>query len=50
MLEVEMQDATDHHSGPNDGNNLREFPTRRMASDGAFDWFSWEVYYAGIAD
>ncbi|GFG20311.1 uncharacterized transcriptional regulatory protein C11D3.07c [Aspergillus udagawae] len=48
MLEVEMQDATDQHSGLGEGSNLTEFPIRRPASDRVFDWFSWDVYYADI--
>ncbi|GFF86535.1 uncharacterized transcriptional regulatory protein C11D3.07c [Aspergillus lentulus] len=48
ILEVERQDATDRHSGSTEGNNLREFPTRRPTSDRVFDWFSWDAYYAGI--
>ncbi|GFF58156.1 uncharacterized transcriptional regulatory protein C11D3.07c [Aspergillus udagawae] len=48
MLEVEMQDATDQHSGLGEGSNLTEFPIRRPTSDRVFDWFSWDVYYADI--
>jgi hypothetical protein len=48
MLEVEMQDATDEHSGLGEGSNLTEFPIRRPISDRVFDWFSWDVYYADI--
>ncbi|GFG12915.1 hypothetical protein IFM61392_07659 [Aspergillus lentulus] len=48
VLEVEMQDATDRHSGPSDGTDLREFPTRGTTSDRVFDWFSWDAYYAEI--